>query len=293
MSEKNLDDTADESTRSDDVSDEQADNEGFISSITGYFSGDDSDDQSEDGTDSGGSTEREDQSGGRAEPIPEGGPTGEGLDLDDPATDITQGETGDALAGPGDDEQAFTDLVDGENETQTVGSADDSTTADEAGEALQEGVDEVPEPNESPADIEPDEDAPPVDLDEDSEDPFEEMEGVFEEMDAESADSEEVWTDVSEAEQQAATGESERTHAEVSKHDYCETCEHFTPPPEASCSHDGTDIVEFTDMEHVRVADCPIVAKRRKLEEGMQSAFSSAEDSPEALEMDDAGELEE
>jgi len=53
--------------------------------------------------------------------------------------------------------------------------------------------------------------------------------------------------------------------SEVSKHSFCERCPHFTGPPRIACTHDGTEILEFVDMETVRVADCPIVAERKRL----------------------------
>jgi len=57
--------------------------------------------------------------------------------------------------------------------------------------------------------------------------------------------------------------------AEVSKHDYCERCEHFSRAPEIHCTHDGTEILDFTDMASVRVANCPVVAERKGLEQGI------------------------
>jgi len=58
----------------------------------------------------------------------------------------------------------------------------------------------------------------------------------------------------------------EGTDAEVSKHRYCEQCEFFSDPPEASCTHEGTEIVAYLDMETVRVRNCPVVAQREALE---------------------------
>jgi hypothetical protein len=99
-------------------------------------------------------------------------------------------------------------------------------------------------------------------------DPFEEGGSLFEERDTESIDPDTVWQELASADSQGATGDAyERTFAEVSKHSYCEQCEHFSGPPEVACTHEGTDIVEFLDMETVRVVDCPIVAERKELEE--------------------------
>ena len=51
--------------------------------------------------------------------------------------------------------------------------------------------------------------------------------------------------------------------AVVAKDRYCESCRYLSDPPTVSCTHAGTAIVEFVDREHVRVRNCPIVARRR------------------------------
>jgi hypothetical protein len=98
-------------------------------------------------------------------------------------------------------------------------------------------------------------------------DPFDEG-GLFEERDTEGIDPDTVWEELaaSDGEQETRTVEGRR-FAEVSKHSYCEQCEHFSPPPDVACNHEGTNIVEFLDMETVRLVDCPIVAERLELEE--------------------------
>ncbi len=94
-------------------------------------------------------------------------------------------------------------------------------------------------------------------------DPFE----SFERMDTGGLDADEVWESLSEAKERGSVTEMEgRTYAEVSKHSYCEHCEFFSAPPNISCSNEGTEILEFIDMETVRVVDCPVVAERRELE---------------------------
>jgi hypothetical protein len=89
----------------------------------------------------------------------------------------------------------------------------------------------------------------------DESDPFESAERAFEEMNVDDLDVDDVW------ETQG------RTYAEVSKHSFCEGCEYFSAPPDVACGHDGTEILEFVDLETVRVVDCPVVAERRELEE--------------------------
>jgi hypothetical protein len=96
-----------------------------------------------------------------------------------------------------------------------------------------------------------------------------ETDGVFERMEVDQVDADAVWDRLG-ADRASASDRGERDIASVSKHRFCEQCEHFTPPPDVACTHEGTEILEFPDMETVRVADCPVVADRRGLEEREQ-----------------------
>ncbi|MFC7073236.1 hypothetical protein ACFQJ7_11745 [Halovenus rubra] len=99
-------------------------------------------------------------------------------------------------------------------------------------------------------------------------DPFEEGESLFEEQETDGIDPDTVWKELASAESDRETDERyERTFADVSKHSYCEQCEHFSSPPDVACTNEGTDIVEFLDVETVRVVDCPVVKERKELEE--------------------------
>lgn len=99
-------------------------------------------------------------------------------------------------------------------------------------------------------------------------DPFGDIERVFERMDADAVETDAVWADLDSLQEQGSAAERDRrTYAEISKHSFCEQCEHFSGPPEVRCTHDGTEILEFPDMETVRVVDCPVVAERRRLED--------------------------
>jgi hypothetical protein len=98
-------------------------------------------------------------------------------------------------------------------------------------------------------------------------DPFESIGDAFTETEVEGVDPDEVWQRLSSAESAGSvTREAGRTYAEVSKHSYCEQCEYFSEPPDVECSAEGTEIVEFLDMERVRVVDCPVVAERTDLD---------------------------
>lgn len=49
----------------------------------------------------------------------------------------------------------------------------------------------------------------------------------------------------------------------VKKGTYCEKCEHFSDPPDVSCTYPNSEIVELIDTGHFRVRNCPVVARRR------------------------------
>lgn len=97
-------------------------------------------------------------------------------------------------------------------------------------------------------------------------DPFEELTGESVGSEDSARPDSDLWEELSRSEVEPETEtHGQRRFAEVSKHTYCERCEHFSEPPEIACAHEGTDIIEFVDFETVRVADCPIVAEREQL----------------------------
>jgi len=114
----------------------------------------------------------------------------------------------------------------------------------------------------------------------DKEDPFADLTEGFEDDPFEGGDwdasgtDESVWESLSAEPEIEVEEESGRRVSEVNKHSFCEQCEYFTAPPAIGCTHEGTEIMEFTDVETVRVADCPIVEERERLESGsMQPEF--------------------
>jgi len=109
----------------------------------------------------------------------------------------------------------------------------------------------------------PGEDDPFADFDPAGGDPFDGTENVF--AGAESDDG--VWERMDDARDAQVQQVPGRRYVEVSKHSYCEQCEYFSSPIEISCSHEGTEILEFTDMETVRVINCPVVEERRALQD--------------------------
>jgi hypothetical protein len=110
-----------------------------------------------------------------------------------------------------------------------------------------------------------------------------EAEEAFDEVDVGTLDEEEAWSRVETddddgAEAGSTAGESrERREMAVPKSTYCERCEHFSAPPRMECTHDGTEILELVDREHVRVADCPVVEERDALGEHETDAATDDE----------------
>lgn len=100
---------------------------------------------------------------------------------------------------------------------------------------------------------------------------------LFEEVEVGDIDGEAIWDAIVEgdADAEELLGEEPRLESEseptvepteapdehvIEKREYCQRCEFFTEPPEATCTNDGTEIVELVDNDHFRVRDCPKVA---------------------------------
>jgi len=97
-------------------------------------------------------------------------------------------------------------------------------------------------------------------------DPFESGD-LFQREGADEIDPDAVWERLARLESGEGVGAEESTYAEVSKHSYCEQCPHFSEPPDVECTHEEAEIVEFLDMETVRLLNCPVVAERQALRE--------------------------
>lgn len=93
---------------------------------------------------------------------------------------------------------------------------------------------------------------------------------LFEEVDVADVDAEAVWDAVVEGEQppedlleeepaDAEPTESPDEHV-VNKREYCQRCEFFAAPPDATCTNEGTEIVELLDSDQFRVRNCPKIA---------------------------------
>jgi len=117
---------------------------------------------------------------------------------------------------------------------------------------------------------------------------------LFEEVDTGDVDSEVVWDAVVEgdADPEDLLGEEPRTEPEaepaaeptgtpdehvIDKREYCQRCEFFDDPPNATCTNEGTEIAELVDSDHFRVHGCPKVA----VDDEALSGFASSTDSEE------------
>lgn len=93
------------------------------------------------------------------------------------------------------------------------------------------------------------------------------FEEAFSERGFEVLEEESVWSSIDGdgASEFGAIGDvveaGERTYV-VSKRNFCERCRFFSEPPDVHCTHEGTEIQEFVDMDHVRLYACPIVEER-------------------------------
>lgn len=101
---------------------------------------------------------------------------------------------------------------------------------------------------------------------------------LFSEVQVEAIDDEAVWDALTAADDPAGpvdgNGAGEPADADAAERDdegegtvvpkgsYCQQCPHFSPPPQVTCDHPGTEILELVDVEHFRVTGCPIVERR-------------------------------
>lgn len=95
------------------------------------------------------------------------------------------------------------------------------------------------------------------------------LEDLFQAASFEEVESDDLWDALDDEETFGAgieAGEGPDEHI-VPKRQYCENCpkEAFSAPPDVRCTNPGTAIVEYVDIDHVRVRNCPVVAERRAL----------------------------
>lgn len=116
----------------------------------------------------------------------------------------------------------------------------------------------------------PDDD-PFENVDTPTESPFDgDGDSVFERVDSGNVDPDDVWEAITAEDGEEPAEPSvpdEGRYTDVSKHRFCEQCEHFSEPPDVSCGHHTAEIIEFLDMDTVRLLDCPVVAERKELEQ--------------------------
>lgn len=102
------------------------------------------------------------------------------------------------------------------------------------------------------------------------------LENAFEEMDVPDVDAERLWEQLVEGGDDAVVfservdGERDRDVRVVPKRT-CQNCPYFADPPDVACTHDGTDILELVDVDHHKVADCPMVVDDDALDAGFDA----------------------
>jgi hypothetical protein len=171
-----------------------------------------------------------------------------------------------AEAGTDDTDETPSDSGDASPESDTAAGTGESETATASDMGFEEEFIDAEQPpggTEMGSDVDPEED-PFSGMDDRDGDPFGSGESAFEAVDVDTVDEDEVWASL--AEDGPATPRQTKRYAEVSKHRFCEQCEYFSEPPNAHCTHDEAEIVEYLDMETVRLLNCPVVAEQREIE---------------------------
>jgi len=90
---------------------------------------------------------------------------------------------------------------------------------------------------------------------------------LFEETETADVDTETVWKQLEANEPLTDVRETSGERRVVLKADYCDSCPYLSDPPEMTCTHEGTEILELIDLDHVAVQNCPIVKENEELEE--------------------------
>lgn len=89
---------------------------------------------------------------------------------------------------------------------------------------------------------------------------------LFSEESVPEIDADVVWDRLEDDDPPELPDQAERDVRVVEKRSYCEQCPFFSEPPEVSCAHDGTEILDLVDMDHFRVVNCPKVREDERLE---------------------------
>lgn len=84
-------------------------------------------------------------------------------------------------------------------------------------------------------------------------------EDAFIEVEVDKIDRESIWAELEGAAETSFDHTGENEERVIPKRSFCHRCRYFAEPPDMSCTHEGTEIIELVDMDHYRVLDCPIV----------------------------------
>ena len=170
-------------------------------------------------------------------------------------------------SGSGPDAESDTPLFDAE--TRSSSSRDD---ASQAGSESPTSSASEPTPG-----VDPFDELEAADWPEDAENAFKRMdvagaadEDVWESLDADLSDpdpgafdpdSGARTTDSGFEETESFDGDADGPEHVVDKRAYCQQCPHFSAPPDATCTHEGTTIVEVVNADEFRVRNCPMISE--------------------------------
>lgn len=84
-------------------------------------------------------------------------------------------------------------------------------------------------------------------------------EDAFIEVEVDEIDRESIWAELEGTADASFEHSAENEERVIPKRSFCHRCRYFAEPPDMSCTHEGTEIIELVDMDHYRVLDCPIV----------------------------------
>lgn len=84
-------------------------------------------------------------------------------------------------------------------------------------------------------------------------------EDAFIEVEVDEIDRESIWAELEGVAETSFDHTGENEERVIPKRSFCHRCRYFAEPPDMSCTHEGTEIIELVDMDHYRVLDCPIV----------------------------------
>ena len=151
--------------------------------------------------------------------------------------------------------------ADGESDT-----SEDETRSHEPGDATR---------SEHPETADLDSEDPWIEFEAEGEGPSVDFDEAFEDMSVDEVARDDLWSrleaagdsdiptrlgEVARGESSGVAGVEPGRDVRIIRKRICENCKYFSDPPEVHCTHDGTEILELTDVDHHMVVDCPVVS---------------------------------